>query len=264
MIIIALVVIALAAQSCNPEPCCDVEPAPGPGPDHAPLLLVTGDYRVQVLAVQSVDCRGAEPAEFEGQVAWGFLDADRAQRGGGPITFDLDGLRLTGTMNPGWLSASGSLDNPEYDHGESDTDEDVTDVDDTGGEEKPNRGGGGSSGGGSGGGGSSGGGTGHGGAEPKATAALEVQVMSAEHAEGTLAVFTGECNYTVAVRMNLGSEQDAPPEVDTGEQTDTAAPAEPDEDQGSDCDCDSGADCDCESDCGEDDGTGPSGESGCG
>ncbi|MSP57181.1 MAG: hypothetical protein EXR69_16525 [Myxococcales bacterium] len=215
MLLLAIAVIAIAAQSCSsPEGCRLVEPAPEP--NDAPLL-VTGDYRVEVVGVQQVDCRGAEPEEFQGQVAFGFLDADHVRRDGGPISFELDGLMLTGSMEPGWLSASGSLDDPGQP-----TCDDVSEKDDTeASDERTSTHGGGSSGSG---GEAPAGGDGQEDPESSATAALEVQVLSVGHAEGTLAVVTRECTYTVSVRMDLRGEHDSPPSSsDDGADGDTGA-----------------------------------------
>lgn len=216
ILIIAIVVVALSASSCNPTV---TEPMNEPMGGIAPVLQ-TGEYVVRVVEVQDVQCRGASPAEFEGQVAWGFLNADRAMDGG-PVTFDLEGVVLQGTMFPGSLSLAGDLMSAPPETDTTDRDDDV-EYSDTGAPE--------GRGGGSGSSGSSGGSSSSDDAErpPQAYASLEANIQPNNHAIGIFAVTIPDCSYRVTVTLDLAGMEDR---GDTGM---VDYPTEPREDTGAD------------------------------
>lgn len=219
ILIIAIVIVALSASSCDPGP----EPMPEPmGGGIAPVLQ-TGEYVVRVVEVQDVQCRGASPGEFQGQVALGFLNADRAMDGG-PVTFDLEGVVLQGTMLPGSLSLAGELMSAPPETDTTTDQDDEVDYSDTGAPE--GRGGGSSSGST----GSSGGSSGSDDAErpPQAYASLEANIQPNNHAIGIFAVTIPDCSYHVTVTLDLAGMEDR---GDTGM---VDYPTEPREDTGAD------------------------------
>ncbi len=224
ILIIAIVVLALSANSCAPSPePMPSEPRGEPGP-----VLDGGDYKVTVVSVQDAQCRGASPQEFQGQVAWGVLTAGHGMEGGG-VTFNLQGVMLRGNMYPGSLTVSGSLLSPPAEDEPPTTRPAEGDVDyaDTGAP----AGRGGSSSGSS---GSSNGGQPSGGADRppqagEAWATLEATIYPENHAVGQLAISSADCSYHVTVSLDPGS-----PEMRQDDTGVVEHPTEPTADTGAD------------------------------
>jgi hypothetical protein len=220
LVILALVYIITALNSCSYPP-----ELPYPSPEEG-LALLPGEYRVEAVAVKEVDCGGAAPEGFVGQVAYGTLEAD-PDFGASAVRFDLDGVPMTGRMESGWLNLRGALDAPapEVDEsadeasasGSSADDCAEAETTDTGTESVPEC---------------------VPGSPPSgAVATLKAFATSEVHADGTLAVRTAACSYLLDVTLDREDDGAEPEPVE-----DTGSVPYPGDDTASQP-CDAGADC---------------------
>jgi hypothetical protein len=214
LVILALVYIVTALNSCSyPQ-------VPYPYPDDS-VQLVPGVYRVEAVAVKEVECRGAAPEDFIGQVAYGALSAD-PEMGEHAVRFDFAGVPMQGRMESGWLNLRGALDVPvsetDAESPETTASSDCETADTAGGTSgvpecvpgTPRSG---------------------------AVATINAEVISDIHAAGTLAVRTPDCSYLVDVTLDLDEDGDEPEPVE-----DTGSQPYPGQDTGSQP-CGDGADC---------------------
>ncbi len=184
------------------------------------VQLVPGVYRVEAVAVKEVECRGAAPEDFIGQVAYGTLSTD-PEMGEYAVRFDFAGVPMRGQMESGWLNLRGALDVPvdqtgsaeNSSSGASTSDCDEGETADTGVESVPE-------------------------CVPEAprsdaVATLKADVITDIHADGTLSVRTQDCSYLLDVTMDLD---------DGGAEPDTGSQPHPGDDTGSQP-CGDGADC---------------------
>jgi len=218
LVILALVYIVTALNSCShPEILFNASP-----PEEGAVLL-PGEYRVEAVAVKEVDCRGASPEDFIGQVAYGTLSAD-PEMGEHAVRFDFAGVPMQGHMEPGSLSVRGSLDvsvdqtgsAEDSASGAATSDCDEGETADTGAQ-RPH--------------------SDTGTSESGAVAILDAFMLNEVHAGGMLIVSTPDCSYILEVTLDREVEG-APtePVEDTGSQP------YPGEDTGSQP-CGDGADC---------------------
>lgn len=208
-----------------------------PNPEDS-VQLVPGVYRVEAVAVKEVECRGAAPEDFIGQVAYGTLSTD-PEMGEYAVRFDFAGVPMRGQMESGWLNLRGALDVPvsETDAASaensssgastSDCAEGAPETADTGVESVPE--------------------CVPGAPRSGAVATLKADVITDIHADGTLSVRTADCSYLVDVTLDLDEDGAEPePVEDTGSQPypgeDTGSQPYPGDDTGSQP-CGDGADC---------------------
>ena len=104
--LIALVLVVSSMNSCTYPEIEFQSPDPVKG-----AVLLPGEYRVEAVAVKEVDCRGASPEDFMGQVAYGTLNVE-PKVDDYAVRFDFAGVPMHGVMKPGWLGVRGSLDVP--------------------------------------------------------------------------------------------------------------------------------------------------------
>lgn len=223
ILIFAILIMVNLFNSCS---YADIPISISPPEEGA--VLLPGEYRVEAVAVKDVDCRGASPEDFMGQVAYGTLKVE-PKADAYAVRFDFAGVPMKGHMEPGWLSLRGSLDVPVDQTGSAEnscsgastSDCDEGETADTVAQ-RPH---------------SDTGTSDTGTSESGAVAVLDAFILSEVHAGGMFIVSTPDCSYTLEVTLDREVEG-APtePVEDTGSQP------YPGDDTGSQP-CGDGADC---------------------
>ena len=218
ILIFAILIMVNLFNSCS---YADIPISISPPEEGA--VLLPGEYRVEAVAVNDVDCRGASPEDFMGQIAYGTLKVE-PKVDAYAVRFDFAGVPMKGSMKPGWLGVHGSLDVPvdqtgsaeNSSSGASTSDCDEGETADTGAQ-RPH--------------------SDTGTSESGAVAILDAFILSEVHAGGMFIVSTPDCSYTLEVTLDREVEG-APtePVEDTGSQL------YPGDDNGSQP-CGDGADC---------------------